>query len=292
MSPDPGLAAAVDRLAGARVLCVGDVMLDRFVYGRVDRISPEAPIPVLRIDRERAMLGGAGNVLRNLVSLGAAVEFVSVVGKDSAGHEVMRLVGDLDKVEPHLLVDAARPTTIKTRYIAEGHQMLRADLETGAPVGAETGRDVVRLVEQSVADCDVLVLSDYGKGALQNHQELIRIARARGIPVLADPKGKDFSIYRGASLITPNLSEFEAIVGRCADEAELVAKGEKPIPPGPGNPLGTRWMGLSAAAVGIHGTPDAASIGYSASHGCIRMRVPDAEWLFEHVDIGTPVVIV
>src|ERR1700741_4610247 len=109
MTGNAELAALVGHLKGAPVLVVGDVMLDRFVYGHVERISPEAPIPVLRIDRERAMLGGAGNVVRNLVSLGAAVEFVSVVGKDPAGHEVMRLVGDLARVEPHLLVDAARP---------------------------------------------------------------------------------------------------------------------------------------------------------------------------------------
>src|SRR5919108_1145051 len=129
MTINADLVELVPRLTGARVLCVGDVMLDRFVYGRVDRISPEAPIPVLRIDREAAMLGGAGNVVRNLVGLSAEAEFISVVGGDSAGHEVTQLVGQLENVEPHLLVESGRQTTIKTRYVAGAQQLLRADRE-------------------------------------------------------------------------------------------------------------------------------------------------------------------
>src|SRR5262245_34711089 len=121
MTHTADLAAYVPRLAGVHVLCVGDVMLDRFVYGRVDRISPEAPIPVLSVERESAMLGGAGNVVRNLVGLGARVSFVSVVGKDAAGREITTLVGQLAGVEPNLMVDAKRETTIKTRYVAGGH---------------------------------------------------------------------------------------------------------------------------------------------------------------------------
>ena len=226
MTKPVDLAAAVDRLAGARVLCVGDVMLDRFVYGHVDRISPEAPIPVLRIDREQAMLGGAGNVVRNLVGLGAAVEFVSVVGRDPAGHEVMRLVGALDRVAPHLLVDTSRPTTIKTRYIADGHQMLRADRESSAPVGAEAARDVVRTVEHAIADCDVVVLSDYAKGVLSDESTRAMLAAARkaGRPVVIDPKGPSWTRYRGATVLTPNRHELAEAAGLPTDELAAIEK--------------------------------------------------------------------
>jgi D-beta-D-heptose 7-phosphate kinase/D-beta-D-heptose 1-phosphate adenosyltransferase len=220
------LAAAAERLAGARVLCVGDVMLDRFVYGHVDRISPEAPIPVLRIDREQAMLGGAGNVVRNLVGLGAAVEFVSVVGRDPAGHEVMRLVGALDRVEPHLLVDASRPTTIKTRYIADGHQMLRTDKESSAPIGGEASRDVVRTVEHALADCDVVVLSDYAKGVLgdESTRAMLAAARKAGKPAVVDPKGPSWTRYRGATVLTPNRHELAEAAGLPTDELAAIEK--------------------------------------------------------------------
>jgi D-beta-D-heptose 7-phosphate kinase/D-beta-D-heptose 1-phosphate adenosyltransferase len=209
------LASSVERLKQARVLVVGDVMLDRFIYGSVDRISPEAPIPVFRIEREQAMLGGAGNVVRNLVSLGAEVAIISVVGKDAAGHQVMRLVGSLARVEPHLLVDAGRPTTIKTRYVAGTHQLLRADQEELATLGGETIRDIVRLVAEAVADCEVLVLSDYAKGVLgdETTREAIAAARRAGKRVVIDPKGTSWARYRGASVLTPNRGELRLASG-------------------------------------------------------------------------------
>ena len=231
MSADSSLAAAVERLAKARVLCVGDVMLDRFVHGHVERISPEAPIPVLRIDREQAMLGGAGNVVRNLVSLGAQVEFVSVVGKDQAGHEVMRLVGDLERVEPHLLVDSGRPTTIKTRYIAESHQMLRTDRESNAPIGPEASRDVVRVVEQAIADCDALVLSDYAKGVLTDESTRAMLAAARKArkPAIVDPKGPSWARYKGASVLTPNRHELAEATGSPTDALPAIEKAARKL---------------------------------------------------------------
>ncbi|MBI3707106.1 MAG: D-glycero-beta-D-manno-heptose-7-phosphate kinase [Proteobacteria bacterium] len=209
MHPNADLIPLVDRLHGVRVLCVGDVMLDRYVYGQVERISPEAPIPVLTIMREEAMLGGAGNVVRNLVGLGAAAEFVSVVGGDAAGREVTGLVGELDRVEPHLLVESRRQTTIKTRYIAGTQQMLRTDRETVAEVSAAIGDDVVRVACTAIADCAVMVLSDYAKGVLAPAADhaMIAAARAAGKPVIVDPKGGDFARYRGATLLTPNRRE-------------------------------------------------------------------------------------
>jgi D-beta-D-heptose 7-phosphate kinase/D-beta-D-heptose 1-phosphate adenosyltransferase len=209
MTQSADLAALVPLLAGARVLCVGDVMLDRFVYGRVDRISPEAPIPVLRIDREAAMLGGAGNVVRNLVGLGAEAEFISVVGRDAAGHEVTELVGQLQNVEPHLLVEAKRPTTIKTRYVAGAQQLLRADHETTVSIDETTDDDIVHLATAAIPDCAVMVISDYAKGCLtpRGVQAMIIAARAAGKKVIVDPKGVDYARYSGATLLTPNRHE-------------------------------------------------------------------------------------
>lgn len=209
MTANADLIELVPRLAGARVLCVGDVMLDRFVYGHVDRISPEAPIPVLSVERESAMLGGAGNVVRNLVGLGAHPEFVSVVGRDQAGRDIATLVGQLENVEPHLLTDARRETTIKTRYVAGSQQLLRADRETVSEVGSAIGDDIVRVVSTAIAECGVLVLSDYAKGVLTPPAITAMIAAAHraGKPVLVDPKGFDYGRYRGATLLTPNRRE-------------------------------------------------------------------------------------
>jgi D-beta-D-heptose 7-phosphate kinase/D-beta-D-heptose 1-phosphate adenosyltransferase len=203
------LAAAVERLKGVTILCVGDLMLDCFVYGHVDRISPEAPIPVLRIEREASMLGGVGNVVRNIVGLGASAEFVSVVGSDPPGREVTALVGELDRVEPHLLVERQRQTTMKRRFVAGSQQLLRADLETVAPISEAAVDDILRVVEAAIADCGALVLSDYAKGVLTARciQGMIAAARRAGKPVIVDPKGADFSRYRGATLLTPNRRE-------------------------------------------------------------------------------------
>jgi D-beta-D-heptose 7-phosphate kinase/D-beta-D-heptose 1-phosphate adenosyltransferase len=229
MTVNAELAALVPKLKGARVACVGDLMLDRFVYGTADRISPEAPIPVVRIDREESMLGGAGNVVRNIVGLGGSVEFVSVVGQDQAGREVMGLVGGLEGVEPHLLVERGRATTIKTRYIAGHQQMLRADRETAEPVGDAIAEDAARLVCQAMKDCPVVVISDYAKGLLIPREiaTIVAAARAGKRTVIVDPKGRDYSRYRGATILTPNLRELGEAAGMpvAGDRAvELAAK--------------------------------------------------------------------
>ncbi|KZD10995.1 D-glycero-beta-D-manno-heptose-7-phosphate kinase [Oceanibaculum pacificum] len=199
----------LDHIAKARLLCVGDVMLDRFIYGTVDRISPEAPIPVLRVERERAMLGGAGNVARNLTALGVTTCFVTVVGRDEAGRIVTQLVGDEEVIEAHLLVEPDRRTTIKLRYIAGSHQLLRADDEEVKPVAAATLADLLVRAETDLDTSGGLVLSDYGKGVLTNEvvARLIDLARAKDKPVIVDPKGTDYSRYRGATILTPNRKE-------------------------------------------------------------------------------------
>ena len=226
MTHNADLAALVPRMQGARVLCVGDVMLDRFVYGHVDRISPEAPIPVLSIERDISMLGGAGNVVRNLVGLGAHAEFVSVVGKDAAGREVMELVGALDSVDSHLLSETKRETTIKTRYVAGSQQLLRADRETIAEISPATSDDIVRIVAAALDEAGVLVLSDYAKGVLApaTTEALIATARKAKKPVVVDPKGLDFARYKGATLLTPNRRELSEAVQAPTGSNEEVTK--------------------------------------------------------------------
>ncbi len=215
MTENIELASRLEALAGARVLVVGDVMLDRFVYGAVERISPEGPIPVLRIEREAAMLGGAGNVLRNLAALRVATDLVAVVGDDAAGREVQALALEETGDGCRLLVHEGRPTTIKERYIAAGQQLLRTDREAAHPLAPETARELVAAARAALAGAGALVLSDYGKGVLEPATlgALIEAAVSAGCPVVVDPKGRDFGIYRGATLVTPNRHELEQASG-------------------------------------------------------------------------------
>ncbi len=209
------LAGLIEAMAAARVLCIGDVMLDRFVYGAVDRISPEAPIPVLRVREQVEMPGGAGNVAANLAALGAGTALVAVAGDDSAGRQLARLLEARTGEPAALVIEPGRPTTIKTRYIAGGQQLLRADHETAAPVAATTGALLVDRVRAALPGCTALVLSDYAKGALAPPviEGAIAAARAAGRPVVVDPKGRDFARYRGAALLTPNRRELTEATG-------------------------------------------------------------------------------
>ena len=209
------LAQLVEQLPNAKVLCIGDVMLDRFVYGSVTRISPEAPIPIIRVERESAMLGGAGNVARNATALGASVRFLSLVGDDLPGREVMEYVANDKGVEPYIQIERNRPTTIKTRYIAGGQQLLRSDNETTATLAAPTISNLSALAAQLAPDVSAIILSDYGKGVLHGDVVAATIAAARKAvkPVIVDPKGTDYSIYRGATVVTPNRAEAQAATG-------------------------------------------------------------------------------
>ena len=202
------LLPLVEALAQARVLCVGDVMLDHYVYGAVERVSPEAPIPVLRVDREERTLGGAGNVVRNLHALGLRPCFVSVTGNDAAGREVGQLMARLGGTEAHVLSDRSRTTTLKTRYVAGTQQMLRADREQAAPLAGTLRQDFLAMVRQLLPQHQVLIVSDYAKGVLADGvaAEIIGAARAMGLAVVVDPKGSDYQAYRGASVI--KLSSF------------------------------------------------------------------------------------
>jgi D-beta-D-heptose 7-phosphate kinase/D-beta-D-heptose 1-phosphate adenosyltransferase len=220
------LAAAVELLGRTSVLVVGDVMLDRYVYGQVERISPEAPVPILAIDRELAMPGGAGNVVRNLTALGAAVAFISVVGDDQAGSDLTGLIGGQPNVEPWLLVQGGRITTLKVRYLSAGQQLLRADREEDSPIQPRLAERLVRIARDAMAATSVTVLSDYRKGLLTGEvpAQLIAAAREAGRPVIVDPKGPDYSRYAGADIIVPNRADLAEATGMRTDsEAAVVA---------------------------------------------------------------------
>lgn len=227
MSSD--LIELVSRIASARVLCVGDVMLDRFITGEVARISPEAPVPVLRIQRETAMLGGAGNVARNVAALGGKVTLMALTGDDTAADEIDAALAGLGVASADLIRHDTRPTTIKTRFVAGTQQILRADAEVSEPLDDTTGDALVARAEAAMLAHHVLVLSDYGKGVLSRGraQRLISAARTAGILVIVDPKGADYGIYAGADVITPNRKEIREASGMPAvgiDDAADAAK--------------------------------------------------------------------
>ena len=212
-----------EALRGARVLVVGDVMLDRYWFGDVERISPEAPVPVVRVARTDDRLGGAANVARNVAALGAAASLIGVIGADEPGDCVRRLL-EASGVAPHLFVDAAVKTTIKLRVIGRTQQLLRIDFENKPTDDALLAK--LDEFERVVSDHDVVVFSDYGKGGLTHIPRMIATARAAGRRVLVDPKGSEYARYRGAHIITPNRAELREVVGRWADEAELTTKAQ------------------------------------------------------------------
>lgn len=219
------LTARIRELAHTHVLVVGDIMLDRFVSGSVNRISPEAPVPVLKIEHAYSMLGGAGNVIRNIAALGAAPSFIGVIGGDGEGEEVRSLLTEvIGQADKRLLVEAGRPTTTKIRYLAQDHQLLRVDSEVTAPLSAETAVALIAATEDALDGIQVLVLSDYAKGVLGPTAvcSLIQAAQRAGCRVIVDPKMRDFNVYSGASLITPNRGELIAATGISAStDAEM-----------------------------------------------------------------------
>jgi D-beta-D-heptose 7-phosphate kinase/D-beta-D-heptose 1-phosphate adenosyltransferase len=226
-SLDPDRAALANGLAAFRrasVLVVGDAMLDRYVYGEVTRVSPEAPIPVIAVEREVAMPGGAGNVVRNITALGASAAFVTVVGDDAAGSDLTALIGGQPKVEPWLLVQGGRQTTLKTRYIAAGQQLLRADRETTDAIHHKLSERLVRIAGEAMAACRAVVLSDYRKGVLAGDaaRRIIAAAKAAGRITIVDPKGPDWSRYTGADVVTPNRRELSEAAMLPTDTPEEV----------------------------------------------------------------------
>jgi rfaE bifunctional protein kinase chain/domain len=217
----PLLSVPQAQLHQASVLVVGDVMLDRYWYGAVDRISPEAPVPVVRITREENRLGGCANVAYNVVSLGAQASLLSVVGNDDASHLLEDLVAKTG-ITPHLGRDAQLKTTVKLRVIGRQQQLLRVDFENTPQneVLASQTDQFLKLLDSH----NVVLFSDYGKGGLAHVTQMITAARAAGKAVLIDPKGSDYSRYSGATCITPNRAELEQVIGKWSSEAELNQK--------------------------------------------------------------------
>lgn len=205
-----------------RVLVFGDVMLDRYWQGPTSRISPEAPVPVVRIDDIENRAGGAGNVALNIATLGARAELLGIIGNDDNGQVLQQLLQQ-QQVGCHFHHHPLLPTITKLRVISRHQQLIRLDFEEA--FDASDLSTLYQYYDQQLLQAGAVILSDYGKGALANPQRLIDAARRQQIPVLVDPKGTDFERYRGATLITPNLNEFEAVVGLARDDATLVAKG-------------------------------------------------------------------
>jgi len=211
-------------LKKARLLVVGDVMLDRYWFGDVSRISPEAPVPVVRVGRTEERLGGAANVARNIVAVGAAARLLSVVGEAEAGGRIQQLLS-ADGIEAQLHRDPALATTIKLRVIGRQQQLLRIDFETEP--GHEALMSKLADFESRLASADLVILSDYGKGGLRHIERMIEAARKAGKSVLVDPKGDDYSRYKGATMITPNRAEFREVAGRWKSEEDLTGRADK-----------------------------------------------------------------
>ena len=214
------LAAAIDRFGAARVLVVGDLILDRFIYGSVQRVSPEAPVPVVRKQDERAMLGGAGNVATNLISFGAEVRLVGLAGDDANADRLEALCRETGRLSAEIIRDDGRKTTVKTRIVAQSQQMMRLDEETPQAASEEVRQAVIGAACAAMPDVDVVLLSDYAKGVLGAgiSAAIIAAAKQSGKAVLVDPKNRDLDVYAGADLISPNLRELETVTGLSAGD--------------------------------------------------------------------------
>ncbi|MGB6958515.1 MAG: D-glycero-beta-D-manno-heptose-7-phosphate kinase, partial [Bradyrhizobium sp.] len=214
-------------MVGQTVLCVGDLMLDEFVYGEVSRISPEAPAPVIAARRSETSIGGAGNVARNIASLGAKCIFVGLIGEDAAAAELKAALAREPLIESILVTDSARPTTRKVRFVSEHFRthMLRADWEMTHPAAAEVEQQLIDTILPLIPRSDIVLLSDYAKGVLTARviRNVIDTARKLGKAVIVDPKSANFAIYRGATLLTPNRKEFAEATRSRADSNESIA---------------------------------------------------------------------
>jgi len=229
MSKQIALVQLLENLHYASILCVGDVILDHFHSGSVDRISPEAPIPVLKLEDKVTMLGGAGNVVRNLAGLGSQVNFTTVIGKDSEGEEIRKLIRQEGLVDSLLIDDATRQTSVKSRYLADGQQILRTDQETIFPLNRNVEKKLISTAVKAMEACEAVIISDYAKGVLTDKvlAELIKAAKSKSKIVIVDPKGGNYGRYFGADIITPNRRELFEATGmptRSDDEVTLAAQ--------------------------------------------------------------------
>ena len=286
MPHDPVTTArlpSAERLAASRVLVVGDAMLDRYWFGGVERISPEAPVPVVRITREEERLGGAANVAMNVRTLGAQCTLLTVVGEDAAGRSLRALLQQ-QGIEAVLGTDAQMQTVVKLRVIGRSQQLLRIDFETKPDheVLQQMLADYTRLLPEH----DLVLLSDYGKGGLTHVSHIIELARAAGKPVLVDPKGSDFSRYAGATAITPNRNELALVVGAWSSEDDLNTKAHTLR-----RQLGLAGLLLTRSEEGISLFDDAASAGAGVGNAPGHLRLPtEAREVFDVTGAGDTVI--
>ncbi|HEV2674584.1 MAG TPA: D-glycero-beta-D-manno-heptose-7-phosphate kinase [Aliidongia sp.] len=244
------LLERIDRFTGCTILILGDVMLDTYVYGQVERVSPEAPIPVLRIDKKREMLGGAGNVARNVAALGARAILIGVTGEDDAGRAIETQIAEADgaRIDGRLVVDQGRPTTRKTRFVSGSQQLLRVDEEIARPLDGGPAEAVLTRFRAALSESDIVVLSDYSKGVLSDAvlAPAIAAARAAGKRIIADPKSRDFSRYRLVDVLKPNRLEITQATGiDCRDDATTEQAGRAA--------LATAEAGAVVVTRGAHG---------------------------------------
>src|SRR6266576_4331819 len=223
--------ALTHAMARQTVLCVGDLMLDEFVYGEVSRISPEAPAPVIAVQRSETNIGGAGNVARNIASLGARCIFIGLVGEDEAGTKLKTALAKEGLIESVLVCDAARPTTRKVRFVSEhfSTHMLRADWELAQPAAADIEQKLIDAILPLLPRADIVLLSDYAKGVLTARviRNVIDAAKKLGKRVIVDPKSANLALYRGATLLTPNRREFAEATHSRADSAASIAEAAR-----------------------------------------------------------------
>lgn len=212
-----------ESLSARRVLVVGDAMLDQYWFGDVERVSPEAPVPVVKVQRREERLGGAANVARNVAAVGVRPALLTVLGDDEAGRSVGHMLEQAG-IEPRIHRDPKLPTTVKLRVIGRQQQMLRVDFES-VP-GTEILAALLESYSALLPACDLIVLSDYGKGGLAHITRMLELAKAAGKPVLVDPKGDEYTRYAGATLLTPNRAELREVVGRWKDEADLTRRAQ------------------------------------------------------------------
>ena len=219
-----------------RVVCIGDLILDRYVQGQVARISPEAPIPVLAIQHHYCTAGGAANVAANIAALGCQVSLIGIVGQDDGAKELAAALAPWPRLDCHWVVCQGRPTTVKTRYVAGGHQLLRADTETTHTIERDSAQSCLQHLHTALTPGSVLVVSDYQKGVLGTEltQAAIGLARSRGCQVVVDPKGRDFEKYRGADVLTPNVAELAAAHGETLHTSQDIVSAARALAQGHG----------------------------------------------------------
>jgi D-beta-D-heptose 7-phosphate kinase/D-beta-D-heptose 1-phosphate adenosyltransferase len=239
------IASYIDEMIGKKVLIIGDIMIDRFIYGSVNRMSPEAPVPVLHANKQEDVLGGAGNVLSNLFGLKIECQILSVAGEDEDHNKLKKLIERYTKDSAGIFSDTSRVTTVKNRFLDEKQHLLRVDQEITEDISIEIQNKIIAKFKELVEEINVVILSDYGKGVLTEelNRSIIDLANESNVPVLVDPKGYNYKKYEGAYLVTPNLKELSEATGGVnvdTDETVLIAMSKLKASSGIKNIVATR----------------------------------------------------